>query len=396
MEQDPRSRPLVIGRLRMDRLLSFQTMRSIQALKSALARAIPLAIFLAWFVPYPLHSASEPKIGPMPAALSGNAVAAFHAGEAGLRIFSFMGIGPKKTWDAVTASAYELDVRSGKWTEKRPVPGVAGRLAASAAALNGQVFIFGGYVLDGEGHEGTLSDLNVYVPFEDRYYRGKDIPVPVEAAVVGVFRERYIYLIGGRSKGEAVRNVQVYDTEKDQWMQATPLPGTAVFGHAGAIEGNTIVYIDGAYRNPDVKGAKYVPSSECWIGKIPTGKKDDITKIEWSKLPGHPGNARFGIAAGTGKQEKKGGKVYFSGGTDNPYDYAGIGYDGRPSEPVALTFAFDVKTESWETVNETSEATMDTGGLAVTADRELVMVGGMEKGQKVTAKVTIVRAKGKK
>jgi N-acetylneuraminic acid mutarotase len=352
---------------------------------------------LCFLLPGNLHSASEPKIAPMPAAVSNNAVATSHPGEAGQKIFSFMGIGPKKTWDAVTASAYELDVKAGKWTEKRPVPGVAGRLAASAIALNGQVFIFGGFVLDNDGHETTLSDLNVYVPFEDRYYRGKDIPVPVDDAVVGSFRERYIYVIGGRSKGEAVRDVQIYDTEKDQWMSATPLPGTAVFGHAGGIVGDTIIYVDGAYKNPDGKGPKYVASSECWMGRIPTSKKADITKIEWTKLPPHPGNAHFAIAAGAGRPERKGGKIYFSGGTGNPYDYNGIGYDGRPSEPSAVTFAFDVKTESWETINEnTPDPIMDSRGLAVGADRELLMVGGMEKGQRVTAKVTVVNAKGKK
>lgn len=367
------------------------------ALNGALAKTILSAVLLGFSFPYNSPAASEPKIAPMPMAVSNNAVATSHAGEAGQRIFSFMGIGPKKTWDAVTASAYELDLKAGKWTEKRPVPGVAGRLAASAVALNAQVFIFGGYVLDGDGHETTLSDLNVYVPFEDRYYRGKDIPVPVDDAVVGSFRDRYIYVIGGRSKGEAVHDVQVYDTEKDQWMQATPLPGTAVFGHAGGIVGDTIVYVDGAYKNPDGKGPKYVASSECWMGKIPTSKKADITKIEWMKLPPHPGSARFRIAAGSGRAEKKGGKIYFSGGTDNPYDYNGIGYNGQPSEPSPVTFAFDVKTESWQTVSESApDAIMDNRGLAVGADRELVMVGGMEKGQRVTAKVTVVNAKGKK
>jgi N-acetylneuraminic acid mutarotase len=362
----------------------------------AFVKTILSVVLLAFFFPYSLHSAPEPKIGPMPIAVSDNAVATSHAGEIGQRIFSFMGIGPKKTWDAVTASAYELDVKSGKWMQRRPVPGVAGRLASSAIAANGKVFIFGGYVLDNEGHETTLSDLNIYVPFEDRYYRGKDIPVPVDDAVVGLFRDRYIYVIGGRAKGEAVRNVQMYDMEKDQWMEATPLPGTPVFGHAGAIEGSTIVYVDGAYRNPDGKGPKYVASSECWMGKIPTGKRDDITKIEWMKIAAHPGNARFRIAAGTERPEKKSGRIYFSGGTDNPYDFNGVGYDGRPSEPSAFTFAFDVKTESWETISENNpDATMDTRGLAVT-NVGLVTVGGMEKGQRVTAKVTIVKAKGKK
>jgi hypothetical protein len=161
------------------------------------------------------------------------------------------------------------------------------------------------------------------------------------------------------------------------------------------VAGDTIVYVDGAYRNPDAKGPTYVASSECWMGKLPDSKKGDITKIEWTKLPAHPGSARFRIAAGAGHPEKK-GKIYLSGGTDNPYDYNGVGYNGQPSEPSAVTFAFDVKGGNWETINEnTPDATMDSGGLAVTGVG-LVMAGGMEKGQRVTAKVTIVKARGKK
>jgi len=340
-----------------------------------------------------LHAAQEPKLSPLPVAISNNAVA-ISRDEGGGRIYSFMGIGPKKTWDAVTASAYEMDLGTGAWKEVRPVPGVAGRLAASAVALSEQVFIFGGYVVDSQGGENTVSDLNVFVPVENRYYRGKDIPVPVDDAVIGVSRDRYVFLIGGWSKTEAVRNVQIYDTEKDQWMQGTPIPGTPVFGHAGGIEGDTIVYVDGAYKNPDEKGPKYIASSECWMGKIP--KKGDITKIEWSKLPAHPGNAHYRIGAGAGTAQKKSGKIYFSGGTDNPYNYTGVGYNGQPSEPSPTTFAFDVRSEKWEIVNEnTPDPTMDHRGLLVTR-RGLVLVGGMEKGQQVTAKVTVVKPGSKK
>jgi N-acetylneuraminic acid mutarotase len=219
----------------------------------------------------------------------------------------------------------------------------------------------------------------------------------VDDAVAGVYRDRYIFLIGGWSKTDAIHNVQVYDTDKDEWMQATPFPGTPVFGHAGAVEGDTIVYVDGAYKNPDPKGPKYVASSECWMGKLPKGKKADVTKIEWTKLPPHPGNARYRIAAGVGSPDKKkGSKIYFSGGTDNPYNFNGIGYDGKPSEPSPVTFAFDLKSEKWETINEnTPDPTMDHRGLLVT-HQGLVLVGGMEKGQTVTAKVTVVKASSRK
>ena len=207
----------------------------------------------------------------------------------------------------------------------------------------------------------------------------------MDDSVLGVYRDRFIYLVGGWSKTDAVRNVQVYDTDKDQWMQATPIPGTPVFGHAGAIVGDTIVYVDGAFKNPSGPNPKYVASSECWMGKITKG---DITKIEWTKLPDHPGAARYRIAAGASEKE---GKIYFSGGTDNPYNYNGIGYNGQPAEPSPVTFAFNVRSGKWETVNEnTPDPTMDHRGLLV-APHGLVIAGGMEKGQQVTAKVRVVK-----
>jgi N-acetylneuraminic acid mutarotase len=359
-------------------------------MKSACTKLLP-ALF-CFFLLARLQAANERELSPLPAPVSNNAVAISHD-ESGPRIFSFMGIGPKKTWDAITTSAYEMNPRTGKWTEKHPVPGVAGRLAASAVALHDQVFIFGGYVVDSKGGETTVSDLNVFVPAQDRYYRGHDIPVPVDDAVVGVYRDRYIYVIGGWStaKNDAVDNVQIYDTEKDTWMQATPIPGTPVFGHAGGIIGNTIVYVDGAYKNRSGIGPKYLASSECWVGDLANSRKGDITKIEWTKLRPHPGNARYRIAAGAGPMEKNAGRIYFSGGSDTPYNYDGIGYDGKPAEPSPVTFAYNDHTSDWETVSEdTPEPTMDHRGLLVT-HTGLIIVGGMEKGQQVTANVTVVK-----
>ena len=331
-----------------------------------------------------LQAAEPPKIAPLPVPVSNNAVAMFHSGK-DAQVFSFMGMGPKKTWNGTTNQAFQLDISTGKWEEVHPVPGVAGRLAASAAALRGQIVLLGGYVVDAYGGENTVSDMNVYVPIDNRWYRGDDIPVPVDDFVLGVYKDRYLFLIGGWSKTEAVRSVQVYDMEKRRWIEATPIPGTPVFGHAGALLGDTIIYVDGAYKNPNGPTPKYVASSECWMGKI---NKGDITKIEWTKLPEHPGPARYRIAAGASEKDNR---IYFSGGTDNPYNYNGIGYNGQPAEPSPVTFAFNLRSGKWETINEnTPDPTMDHRGLAVT-HLGLVIVGGMAKGQEVTPKVAIVK-----
>ena len=334
--------------------------------------------------------AAEPKFQPLPAPLSNNAVAILKS-HAGLQIFSLMGIGPKKTWTAISNAAYALDVDTGKWNEIHPVPGTAGRIAASAVGAREHVFLFGGYVVDAQGGETTVPDVNVYEPLAGRWYRGADIPVPVDDSVIGLYRDRYIYLVSGWSKTDAVNNVQIYDAEKDKWLKGTPIPGTPVFGHAGALVDDTIVYIDGAHKNSAGAQPKYVASDECWMGKI---DHHDPTKIVWSKLATHPGAARYRIAAGGSEKDQK---IYFTGGTDNPYNYDGVGYDGKPSEPSLVTFAFNLRTAKWETIDEhTSNPAMDHRGL-IAMSQGLAVIGGMEKGQQVTARVSVFpkQTKGK-
>jgi N-acetylneuraminic acid mutarotase len=344
---------------------------------------------LFWCIPFltVLLGAAKTQLDSSPLPVSNNAVAMVRSGRSDL-LFSLMGIGSKKTWNAITNAAYTLNLSNGEWTQINPVPG-AGRIAASAVGVRGKVFLFGGYVVDAQGNETTVPDMNVFELRSGRWFHGADLPIPVDDSVVGVYQDRYIYLIGGWSKNDSVSNVQVYDVAKEHWEQATPIAGTPVFGHAGALVGDTIVYIDGAHRNPSGEQPKYVAADESWMGKI---DREDPLKIVWTKLSNHPGTAHYRIAAGASEKDEK---VYFSGGTDNPYNYNGIGYDGKPAEPLPVTFAFDRKTEKWEVINpETPNPTMDHRGLLVTP-QGMVILGGMESGQIVTAKTQIVGKKVK-
>lgn len=324
-----------------------------------------------------LPAADQPKIPPMPAAVSNNAVAVL---KNGIEIYSVMGIGPKKTWDDITNKMYILRLSSKKWVEGRGVPGVAGRLGASAIGVRGQVFVFGGYVVDAQGNEITIADVNSYVADAHRWYRADDIPVPVDSAVIGVNHDRYIYLVGGRSKNGPVNNVQVYDAEKNTWSQATPFPGSPVFGHAGGLTDETIVYVDGAKKNT-ADGSPYVSSDECWLGKI---DRKDPNKIQWSKLPPHPGPGRFGIEGGGGEKEHR---IVFSGGTTNPHTFKGLGYDGKPAEISPVTFAFELHGNRWDTISEdTLDVRTDGRGILSTPLGPLIL-GGMLKNQAISARV---------
>ena len=330
-----------------------------------------------------LLAVDKSKIPPLPVAVTGNAVAWLRSGT---EVYSLMGIGAKKTWNDVTSKVYVLRLKSAKWSEEKPVPGVAGRLGASAVGVKSQVFVFGGYTVDGAGNEYILGDVNSYFPDQHRWYRATDIPVPVEGAVIGETRDRFIYLIGGLSKNGPVNLVQVYDAQKNTWSTATPFPGAPVFGHAGGIAEEIIVFVDGAMRDPS-GGRGYVASDECWMGKI---DRKDINKIVWSKLPSHPGSARFGIVGGAKDWDHR---VYFSGGSPTPHNYKGLDAQGKPVELSPVAFALELRNSQWETIGEEEgNARADTRGLAISAIGPLI-VGGTASDAGVTAQVLAVSKK---
>lgn len=340
-----------------------------------------MKVLLATLLPTSCLMAQD-KIPPMPAAVSGNAVAGL---KGGTELFSLMGVGPRKTWDDVTTQVYILHLASGRWEEGRAVPGVVGRIAAAAVGARNEVFLMGGYVVDSHGIAGILPDVNVYVPASHRWYAGKEIPTPVSNAVVGVNRDRYIYLVGGLSKSGPVNLVQVYDAEINVWTEATPMPGPPVFGHAGGLADDSIVYCDGATKG-EAKNS-LVAFEGCWQGKI---DKKDPTKIEWTKIASHPGDARFGIAAGCGEKDHR---IFFTGGSATPFDFRGIALDGKAADLSSYTFAYDVHGGKWETLSEsTYDSRLQASGVLSTPLGEMVL-GGMVKGQAVTARVTILPKK---
>ena len=331
-------------------------------------------------------AASAEELQPMPVPVSNNAVAGIRINKQFL-VYSFMGLGTKKTWNSLTNAAYALNLKYDNWTAIKPAPG-PGRLGAMAVAAREQVFVIGGYVPDPQGRQLIVGDVSIYEPASLGWHQGTDMPTAVRDGVAGVYRDRYIYVVGGFTPTGLTNQVQVYDLESKQWSQATASPGPPVLGHAGSLVNDTIIYVNGGRNGPSGEGGKYVPSDECWMGKI---DHHDPKKITWSKLPPHSGRARYRIAAGGSEKDQK---VYFAGGSDGIYDFDGIGADGRPAEPSPVVFAFNLRNNSWEIIDENApNPTMDHRGLAVTSDG-LIVVGGMGKGQKVVGSAVML-PKGK-
>ena len=172
--------------------------------------------------------------------------------------------------------------------------------------------------------------------------------------------------------------MQRYDTETDSWTQATPTPGPAVFGHAGGIVGNSIVYCDGvAVEAHDDRRRDFVAVPDCYLGIIDA---EDSRRIDWRTVKYHPGAPRYRMAA-AGIAKENG--VLFIGGSENPYNYDGIGYDGEPSSPAQGALLFDIDTQDWRQIPIDGDPTMDHRGL-VEFEGKWLTVGGMAADQRVT------------
>ncbi len=319
------------------------------------------------------QTASAQAPPPLPFPVSNNAVAAGRIGDT-TWLFSTLGIDSTKRWSGITRAAFAWSPGARTWQRLPDVPGRVGRLAATAQVVRGKLFVFGGYTVDSAGHEASLPDVDVFDMRAGRWSRGADMPVAVDDAVSGVYRDSLVYLVSGWHDTDNVRDVQVYDVVRDRWYAATPIPGPGVFGHTGALAGQTIVYIDGALRQPT--GTSYRLERQAWRGTIDS---TNPLRIEWNRTPStQPGPALYRAAAAV-----CGSRVIFAGGTDNPYNYNGIGYDAVPSRPRREVFAFDVKTGAWIALPPLATATMDHRALAM-VDGAGVIVGGMREGRRVS------------
>lgn len=324
------------------------------------------------------------EIPDLPDPVANNAVTrVVHEGKPVL--LSFMGLGPNKDWQDVHANAYAYSAGDEQWQRLPAVPSslsLKGRLAAVAVGIGGSAYLFGGYTV-AEDHAEISSPDNFRFEFKSRTYSPiAAMPVAVDDAVALVYQNRYIYLISGWHNDGNVNLVQVYDVQHDSWSQASPFPGAAVFGQAGGIVENVMLICDGVkveYFADKRRG--FAPEAACYRGEI---DKDNPNKINWF-TENHPTNtARYRMAAvGVASSNT----ILFMGGSDNPYNYNGVGYDGEPAMASDQVWQYSVHTRDWE-LSQSPHASMDHRGLVLWGGTAL-RIGGMINPQQVSNKVLV-------
>ena len=312
------------------------------------------------------------RLPDLPVPRANNAIAVDGAG----RVVSALGLAPGRRWNDVVSDAWIFESSAGAWSRLADVPG-PGRLASTAVGVCDEVWLIGGYTVAEDGTEVSVPGVDVWTGGE--WSSGPTMPTPVDDAVAALWRDRWLVLVSGWSNDDNVAAVQLYDTQRETWHEGTDIVGAPVFGHAGALVGDTLVYCGGVRVVPATDGGRrsFAANPGCYQGVF----ADSVGEVAWTRLPPRAGDARYRMASGP-----IGNLVVFAGGTDNPYNYDGVGYDGRPAEPVDDVFAWDVAADQWIDLPPLPEPSMDHRGL-VPVGGGLVLVGGLDAAREPTAKV---------
>jgi N-acetylneuraminic acid mutarotase len=326
-----------------------------------------------------LTSPSSSMTTELPAPVTNNAVAQVKV-DNNWYLLSFSGLGELKGYQDVHNHSYVYDVSKNQWQEKsavpikKPINGLIGRLASVATAINEVAYVFGGYTVAKDHSEVSVPDVYAYHVITDKYQALAPMPVPVDDSIALPYRNRYIYLISGWHNDGNVNLVQLYDTKTNQWQQASPFPGKAVFGHAGGIVDNQVLVCDGVGIDVHLKKRRsYAAQSACYRGEI---DPQNPAIISWYKVDHPTGESRYRMAAtGLVNVTTNSKEIVFIGGSNNPYNYSGIGYNGEPSTASNEIWRYNLDNNKW-TITYSDNATMDHRGL-LQLDGKLVTLGGM-------------------
>lgn len=333
-------------------------------------------------------SACGEEPGELPEPITNNAVA-LAQGPEGPTLYSFLGLGSGKTYRDVVRRSYACPLEKTTCQVLDDVPVAQGRLASVAVTVQGKILLFGGYTVAEDGSEVSTSEVLVFDPMTQSYTGRAPMPLPVDDSVALVYQDRFVYLISGWHDDGNVSLTQLYDVEANRWFEATPYPGSPVFGHAGGLVDGQIVIADGVAVvgvDPGTGKRQFALIDEVWQGVI---SPENPARINWSRREKHPGLKAYRMGAFSNEEL---GQIIFAGGSNNAYNYNGIGYDGVPSQPLAQVFAYDVTSATWIMYRDKKPATMDHRGLLHHEGRYWTM-GGMVDGQIVSGAVSSFKLK---
>lgn len=192
-------------------------------------------------------------------------------------------------------SLWIFNPRIGTWVDGASMP--AARVGHGLVAVDDKLYAVGGKGPD-------AARVTVYDPAENKWSdTGAAIPAPrVEAAYVAAGNS--IYVIGGLSaSGDAMSRVDIFDVVTGSWSRGPDLPSPRA-GHVAVILGNAIHVLGGERRDPPkTHGDHFVMDLDGQTGwrssaALPTPRHGAVAAADGGKLVvagGSPGAGFYSV-----------------------------------------------------------------------------------------------------
>jgi N-acetylneuraminic acid mutarotase len=185
-----------------------------------------------------------------------------------------------------TAEAWSLDTKSpgAQWKALAPMP--TARISAYAAAVNGKIYIMGGWYQNGNARVVPPQVLE-YDPAANTYETKASMTSP-SYFMAGAVVENKIFVMGGIINNAYSNSTQVYDPATDKWAASTA--STLSSGHATASAIDNVIYLIGGNT-----------SATAYFKTVLKGTVTGTT-ITWKKMGDFPifiAGAASGVANGT-------------------------------------------------------------------------------------------------
>jgi len=242
---------------------------------------------------------------------------------------------------------------AGTWMVLAPLP--APRQEVAVAALEGRVFVIGGFGSSGE----PVATVNVYDPAANQWETRAPLPAPTHHAAAAVAAGR-LYVIGGYTGGRvrwtASQTTYEYDPARDSWATRALMP-TPRGGLAAASLGNRIHALGGTSDRVTNAHEVYDPATDRWstANPLPTAR-DHLAAVAFQD------------------------RVWALGGRES---FLGTQY--------ANVEVYDPATDSWRVAPSLPAA---RGGLAAVALADRILVFGGEAPLRIFSATEMYEAAG--
>ncbi|OQW35223.1 MAG: galactose oxidase [Nitrospira sp. SG-bin1] len=247
---------------------------------------------------------------------------------------------------SVSSHPAQADLDRGNWRTAAPMP--TKRTEVAAAALDGRIYVVGGFEKPGLGNVlnfATTRSVEVYDPATDQWTSKAPLPVGLHHVGIGVVGGQ-LYVIGGYSKSafsvwNPVATVYAYDPVRDSWTERAPMPTAR--GALSVTQQDGKLYAIGGYDRKTNNAQVEVY---------------DPVRNEWTTAASLP-TPRDHLATAT-----VAGKIYAIGGRVN----------GDYSQNLAVMERYDPSTDRWTRVAELPTAR--SGITAAVVEGQVYVFGG--------------------